>query len=174
MNVYIHPNLELRAHPNRHLGKGVFATVPIQKDEIIHVTEGKILSNIEWEKLAEKDRGHCFDINDSEVLCPKDFRHPTIDWFINHSCDPNVGSAGDFYTLVAMRDIAGGEEITMDYAMTDEDPDPRWNMECHCGAPNCRKVITGNDWKVPELQECYRGYFQKNIQEKIDALRRRR
>ena len=171
MSVYLHPNLELRNHPDPQLGRGVFASGPIQKGETIHVTEGRVLTNEEWEHLPPEHQGHCFDINDSEVLCPLDFEHPTLDWFINHSCNPNIGSAGDVYTLVAMGDIAAGEEVTMDYAMVDEDPG--MSMECFCGSPNCRRVITGNDWKIPELQERYHGYFQKNIQEKIDALKRR-
>jgi hypothetical protein len=39
--------------------------------------------------------------------------------FINHSCDPNVGFAGDI-VLVAMRDIRQGEELTADYALFDD------------------------------------------------------
>ena len=27
---------------------------------------------------------------------------------------------------------------------------PTW--ECHCGTPNCRKTITPQDWRRPELQ----------------------
>lgn len=134
-----------------------------------HVTEGQILTNEECAKLPEKYQGYCCDISDDAVFCALDFENPTIDWFINHSCDPNTGSGGDVYTLVAMRDIEPGEEITIDYAVVDGDPD--WNMPCGCGAPSCRKVITGNDWKLPELQERYKGYFQKNIQEKIEALK---
>ena len=64
-----------------------------------------------------------------------------------------------------------GEELTMDYAMVDGDPDPRWDWLCFCDADNCRNTITGRDWMLSELQERYRGYFQKNIQEKIDALK---
>jgi len=39
--------------------------------------------------------------------------------FINHSCEPNVGFAGNV-VLVAMRDIEAGEELTTDYAMFDD------------------------------------------------------
>ena len=40
--------------------------------------------------------------------------------YSNHSCDPNLGVRGEI-TFVAMRDIRAGEELTHDWAMTDDD-----------------------------------------------------
>jgi len=40
--------------------------------------------------------------------------------FSNHSCEPNIGVQGQI-VYVAMRDIAPGEELTHDWAMTDDD-----------------------------------------------------
>ena len=59
-------------------------------------------------------------------------------------------------SFVAIRDIAAGEELTIDYAMTDDEP---YEMECQCGSETCRKLITGTDWQKPELQKKYDGYF---------------
>jgi len=171
MSTYLNPKLEVRECANPRLGKGVFAREKISRSEIIHVTEGVVLSNTEWARLPEKYQHYCYDINGTAVLCPLDFANPTIDWFINHSCDPNAGSASDIRILTAMRDIEPNEEVTMDDAMVDEDP--TWHMECYCDAASCRSIITGNDWMIPELQERYQGYFQKNIQEKVDALLKR-
>jgi len=70
-----------------------------------------------------------------------------------------------------MRNIKPGEEITYDYAMTDSDPDDYF--KCNCGAKNCRRIITGKDWKSPSLQKKYRGYFSFYIQEKIKKLKRK-
>jgi len=56
-----------------------------------------------------------------------------------------------------MRDIPAGSELTIDYVMTDGDPVKR--MECSCGAPECCKVITGDDWRLPALRQHYAGYF---------------
>jgi hypothetical protein len=42
-------------------------------------------------------------------------------------------------------------------------------MTCNCGAPGCRKVITGRDWMKPELQQKYRGYFSWYLEKKIEA-----
>ena len=69
--------------------------------------------------------------------------------YINHSCDPNIGFAGNV-VLVAMRDIHAGEELTTDYAMFD---DYEGSMDCTCGRPNCRRRIDGRDWQRPDLQE---------------------
>jgi hypothetical protein len=67
---------------------------------------------------------------------------------------------------VAMRDIAVDEEICFDYAMSDSsDYD---EFECGCGSPNCRKRISGSDWKKPELQKRYKGYFSPYLQQRID------
>jgi uncharacterized protein len=84
--------------------------------------------------------------------------------FSNHSCDPNIGVKGQI-VFVAMRDIQVGEELTHDWATTDDDT---YELECRCPAPNCRKVITGQDWRKKELQEKYRGFISWYLQEKID------
>ncbi len=65
---------------------------------------------------------------------------PTQDclWrFINHSCKPNAGLRGR--TVVALRDIFAGEEVSIDYAITEEDP--YWKMSCRCGNRGCRRTI---------------------------------
>jgi hypothetical protein len=72
-----------------------------------------------------------------------------------------------------MRDIAVGRQITIDYALcmtADNRTADILNMDCLCGEANCRKFITGNDWKLPELQQRYRSYSQPYIEEKIARL----
>lgn len=57
----------------------------------------------------------------------------------NHSCEPNTGYAG--LDVVALRDIAGGEELTLDYAeVLDEGSEP---FTCACGTSRCRGVVRG-------------------------------
>jgi hypothetical protein len=75
---------------------------------------------------------------------PEAVRHPIN--FINHSCDPNAGydGAGE---IVALRGIALGEEIRMDYGTYSFSFDHEFT--CRCGASWCRGKVTGNDW--PEL-----------------------
>ena len=74
---------------------------------------------------------------------------------VNHSCEPNCGIIGSCLLVVTMRDVAAGEELCFDYTMTDtNDYD---EFVCSCGTPSCRGLITGGDWKLPELQERYAG-----------------
>jgi len=69
--------------------------------------------------------------------------------FSNHSCDPNIGVQGQI-VLVALRDILAGEELTQDWATTDDD---LYEMQCNCGSSQCRQIITGKDWRKKELQQ---------------------
>ena len=84
--------------------------------------------------------------------------------FINHSCEPNVGFAGNT-VLVAMRDVTAGEELTTDYALFD---DYDGQMSCLCNTGSCRQIIDGHDWRRRDLQLKYRGYFSWYLQRKID------
>ena len=86
--------------------------------------------------------------------------------FLNHSCNPNVGIRGQV-SFVAMRDIRRGEELTYDWTM--ENPG-KWSFKCNCGEKNCRMTITGNDWKLPNLQKRYKGFFLAFVQKKLDKL----
>ena len=58
--------------------------------------------------------------------------------FINHSCEPNSAFTGE-RTLVALRPIASGEEVTMDYSTTEADV--AWSMSCFCGSAACRATL---------------------------------
>ncbi|MCL4268060.1 MAG: hypothetical protein KJZ72_00875 [Anaerolineales bacterium] len=59
-----------------------------------------------------------------------------------------------------------------DYAMCDTMPYDEF--ECLCGAPTCRGKVGGNDWKRPELQKRYAGFFAPHVQRKIDAMKAER
>ena len=75
---------------------------------------------------------------------PEAVRHPTN--FLNHSCDPNAGYDGTD-AIVALRPIAAGEEIRMDYGTFSFSFDHEF--ACRCGAPACRGKVTASDW--PDL-----------------------
>lgn len=85
---------------------------------------------------------------------------------LNHCCDPALGWADD-RTLIAMRDIEEGEELTIDYATVIDDPG--FVMMCHCETYRCRQVIEGTDWQIPQLQHRYAGFWAPHVQRSIDA-----
>ena len=65
---------------------------------------------------------------------------------------------------VARHSRESSEEVTTDYALFDSSDDV---MECRCGTPSCRKVIHGQDWRRPDLQDRYRGYFSRYLADRI-------
>jgi uncharacterized protein len=59
--------------------------------------------------------------------------------YINHSCDPNADAfviAGSLF-IVALREIAPGEEITVDYLNSFEQD----QSVCQCRTASCRQTI---------------------------------
>ena len=149
-------------------GRGTFAQEPIHKGEIVFAKNGHILNRDDMYSHGVID---CYwPINDDVVYGAKTAEEvEKVKLFINHSCNPNCGLVGKG-TGVAMRDIEQGEEITFDYAMLD---DERYEIPCRCGSLNCRKKFTGFDWKIPELQDRYDGFFVDYLQERIDAAKRK-
>lgn len=85
--------------------------------------------------------------------------------YANHSCLPNAGVV-DSRRLVALRDIAAGEEIRWDYSTSmDED---FWTMRCRCGAPGCRGIV-GDFRRLP--RELRRRYLELGIVPRFIAWR---
>lgn len=89
---------------------------------------------------------------------------------LNHSCDSNLWLA-DEVTPVARRDIAPGEEITIDYALFTVQPEWALEQPCRCGADVCRHTITGNDWQRLEVQQRYYPHFSPFINARIERRR---
>ena len=87
----------------------------------------------------------------------------TLDEYLNHSCDANCWLV-DEVTLAARRDIAAGEEITLDQGTWNiEDPYIEDQTPCGCGAANCRGMLTEEDWKRPDVGARYAGHFHPLI-----------
>ena len=85
---------------------------------------------------------------------------------VNHSCDPTLGWV-DERTLVALRDVDAGTELTCDYATAVDDP--QLLLRCHCDTYRCRQLIEGADWQIPQLQTRYAGHWTPRLQQRIDA-----
>ena len=101
--------------------------------------------------------------DDLHLVALSEDEYEPVMLFINHSCEPNVGFAGNIL-LVAMRDISTGEELTTDYALFD---DYGGRMDCNCAEPSCRRIIVGKDWQRPDLQERYRGFFSWYLHQRM-------
>lgn len=87
--------------------------------------------------------------------------------FANHSCEPNLWYSHP-YALGASRDIAVGEELTVDYGTISGDE--RFVMHCTCHGPPCRGVITSDDWRQPILQAKYAAHWTPALQRRIEGV----
>jgi uncharacterized protein len=163
--TYRSPKTEVRESPIH--GKGLFANQAIAAGEIVSVKGGYILTRQEWAALEPALGSAEIQLSEDLFIAPisQEERDGCM-LYTNHSCEPNIAIRGQI-VFVAMRDIAAGEELTHDWATTD---DLDYEMACRCGRPTCRRVVTGKDWMKPELQARYRGWFCWFLERKIEAL----
>jgi uncharacterized protein len=160
VTMWFDRRLAMRASPIH--GIGTFATDLIRAGErLFWVTGGIVYTTEDWRtgrvQLAGEQYNEDQIGDDLFIATPK-----AVAYYMNHSCDPNVLNG------TAWRDIAAGEEITTDFAYCIAAP--HYLLEpCKCGSPLCRGRVTGNDWRLPELQRRYRGYFTPYIERLIQA-----
>jgi uncharacterized protein len=162
--TWFDPRTEQR--PSAIHGEGQFATEPIRAGEVVLIWGGDVYERDDF--FSRRDLGpisYSLIEEDLVMAAPEDGR----DYYINHSCDPNLWMA-DNVTVVARRDIQPGEELTGDYAVWEGHPEYRLEG-CRCGSPMCRATITGNDWMLPDLQERYAGHFIPYINARIDKTK---
>jgi len=158
--TWFDPRLELRTSPIQ--GQGLFVTGDVAPDEVLMVWGGTVYSVAQL-RAGEVPGGISYSIVDDDVLLagPED----DLDYYLNHSCDPNVWLA-DGLRIVARRPIRAGEEITGDYALWESEPEYVL-APCRCGAALCRGRITGQDWTNVELRRRYAGHFLPFLQRRM-------
>jgi len=162
-NSYLSPKLEIRTHKTIE-GRGIVARQPIMKGELVALWGGDVVDRAHYETLGDHQKRQSAQAEEDLYLVSS---KPGPGDFVNHSCDPNAGLDGQI-AIVAMRDIQPGEEVTIDYAMCDGDPNDAF--ECLCGSPICRHLVTGNDWMLPDLRQRYSGYFSPFLERRIKRL----
>ncbi len=151
-------------------GDGVCTTAPIAAGEKLmefggsQVTRDEAYSNAYWSRSVWQADEQSF------LARPKSDTVDSLDEHLNHSCDANAWLT-DEVTLVAKRDIAKGEEIPCDQGTWNFDDEAYTDDQapCSCGAADCRHTLTKDDWKLPLVQEKYKGHFHPLVQEMIDA-----
>jgi SET domain-containing protein len=167
MSSWFNPKTEKRVS---HIqGRGLFARDTIAAGEIVAVKGGSIMDRSKLAAVRPDIEAAEIQVEDDLYIAPRTALELEASMLhLNHSCDPNVGVRGQI-TFVTIRDVPAGSELTIDYAMIDGDRSER--MECACGTRECRKVITGDDWRLPDLQRRYAGYFSRYIEDRfgVDA-----
>ena len=124
--------VEVRPSP-RH-GTGLFVRRAFRAGEVVYtVAKGRVVTRAGIPALTPLQRDHLDRIGEDafEVIEP-----PGCD--INHSYEPNLEERDR--QGIALRDLAAGEEITLDYDRIAHLDEP---FPCRCGAATCRGMVRG-------------------------------
>jgi SET domain-containing protein len=143
--------MELFEVKENELGKCVFATALIRKGEEIFRFTGSPMQYDETKELGTEE-SFALQISTNFYLY---LDEPAR--YFNHSCDPNCGLTPDL-KLMAIREIAKGEELTYDYSTTMLERD--WHLKCKCNKEKCRKVVVDFD-RLPKVTQQY--YLGLNV-----------
>ena len=162
-NQWLTPKAQARHTPGK--GSGSFALEPIYAGESVAGFGGHVTTRDVLDALPEDQQHRSIQISDGLYMVPQSEPEPGD--MINHSCEPTCVLLGGI-VVIAWRDIAVGEELTFDYATCDDsDYD---EFDCLCGSATCRGKVTGQDWKLPELQAKYAGHFSPYLARRIVTL----
>ena len=119
-------------------GKGLFTDSPIAARTKVGEYTGERIS-VRTARRRAKTREHVaiIELDDRHAIDESIGGGPFQ--YINHSCKPNVFiriayGRTEFY---AKRDIAAGEEMTVDYGVSHHDG----HLPCQCKAEGCRDYI---------------------------------
>lgn len=145
-------NYEIRLNVDSRKGYSLCAARAIKKGEIVFEDEGRSFAIITrpfveqtWDAESKKTfteyawpldtEGHVYAIWEKE---------PTRWRPINHSCDPTcIFAAPHSLNVIAARDLAEGEDLSMDYAtFCDRTMRP---FRCLCGSACCRGLIAPDE-----------------------------
>ena len=127
-------------------GLGCFASRFIRKKERIMVFKGPLITYAQTKTKEQKE--HYFQIGPESFQGKAPLRRRPV----NHSCNPNAGIIGS-ETLIAIRNIKKGEEITFDYSTTMYN-DPA-TLRCSCGSRQCRDIIKEFRYLPEKTQQKY-------------------
>ncbi|GAA4779830.1 hypothetical protein GCM10023219_29690 [Stakelama sediminis] len=135
-----------------HLGKAVFATHRFAEGAILMPFTGRRFHADRVPSLMRGQQDRFVQVGAQEYMGPSG----GYDDLVNHSCDPNAGLrfTDKGVLLIALRDIAAGDEITWDYSTTLAENN--WHMICQCRSEQCRRVIGNFSTLSPERQEWFR------------------
>ena len=153
---WLTPKAQMRQTPGK--GSGSFAITKINKGEVVASFGGFVVGEAELKNHSEDRVSRSLQLDENTYLLSG--LEPEPGDMLNHSCEPNCGAYGTS-SVISLSDIAIGEELTFDYAMTDSSEYDQF--ECACGKLNCRGKITGKDWQITEIQKKYINYFNSFI-----------
>ena len=141
--------VELNHGPQEAL---IRAKQPIRAGEVVFHLTGRIMSRPSKYSIQLGERRHLLTENSH--------------WqFMNHGCEPNVRIDVDKLLMIAIRDIAPGEELTFNYNTTE------WDMaspfDCLCSSNNCTGSIRGFRYLTPSQRKALRPWLSPLIESRF-------
>lgn len=148
----------------RQIGAGLFASGRFAPGETVlrlDWSDEERTEILSWDDTEEEHHNRCAAVAPQWYFYISD-QHPF--WYLNHSCAANVAFSNwaqsvedEMIPLVALREIHPGDEITLDYSLTISAGDgltaaEPYALECRCGLPDCRRLITAFVGLPRELQ----------------------
>ncbi|MFB3813477.1 MAG: SET domain-containing protein [Terriglobales bacterium] len=116
---------------------GCYTTTPIRRGtRILEYAGPRIPKDKADELYAGKPHTYLFGLEEGGLVIDGH----GMAMFVNHSCDPNCETEEDDQGrvwIVALRDIAPGEELTYDYRLYDGEGDE----PCFCRSRHCRGTM---------------------------------
>lgn len=125
------PEIELIAVDNR-IGLAIRACRDHERGSVVEHFSGT---------LSPHGAQHSLQISPFQHLLDLDFVG-----YLMHGCDPNCVLDMQRLRLLSVKDIAAGAMLTIDYAVTEDELYRQF--ACSCGAPNCRRWVTGRSEPV--------------------------
>lgn len=140
---------------------GVFALKDIEKNAILFGWTGGFEDpNKITKKYGKRFLDRCLEVDYwTEAVVTKG----SFAWYVNHSCNPSCGIYGN--SIITMKKIKKGGEITFDYSMCLATND--WLMNCKCKNSNCREVISSFFCLSKELKKKYARYASNHIKRRL-------
>jgi len=133
--------MALVVRPSKIHSVGVFTNARIRKGvRIVEYTGPRISAEEADRRYEGAPRTYLYGLDDGKTIIDGE----GIAAYLNHSCDPNceVDEIKSRVWILALRDIAAGEELLWDYNLYDDD-DP---APCHCGSAKCRGTMYSREW----------------------------
>lgn len=125
--------------------KGLFATAPIVKDEILIDLNGEeALPAPTRRSLQIGERAHAIG------------REETVG-YLNHGCEPNCFLDFSCLCVKALKDIRAGQEVKINYAATEYEMHD--SFSCDCGSPACLRIIRGFKFLTRNQQLSLKSYL---------------
>jgi len=134
-------------------GYGVFAVRTVRAGQQIGTYAGRRYAAGVSHPAWDDQLTYLFGLSDGSMIDGAQGGNATR--HLNHACAPNVEAVESYdaadelvLDIQAIRDIAGGDELFLDYSLDIDGQDPA-EYPCQCGAPKCRGTLAAPEEGPP-------------------------